>query len=276
MARAQLGTMERTGRNDVIYADYYGITGYSWCYAFTQWCFEQLKSNLPFLTMYVPAGVAWSRNNGQSVEKDNPPQPGDVVHFTWGDGWGVWTPGTGDHVGIVEGYEGADTIVTIEGNVGSPQGVYRMRRSINAVVINYWRPKGVYSDGGTTGPTQEDDMTPEEHQMLVDTTARALYVQQLAQENANRTLYLQQLAQHNQNNVDTARAEASQLHTDTRGVVTTSADAVMQNSAKLAAGISVGGGTVEVPVIDVPGSLKKASITDLLNEISARTKGQAV
>jgi cell wall-associated NlpC family hydrolase len=62
-AASQIGTYERTGNNDVLYADYYGITGYSWCYAFVQWCFEEDNARLPFTTMYVPAGVAWSRQN---------------------------------------------------------------------------------------------------------------------------------------------------------------------------------------------------------------------
>jgi hypothetical protein len=157
-AASQIGTMERTGHNDVLYADYWGITGYSWCYAFVQWCFETDGAELPFRTMYVPAGVAWSRENGQSVERGSSPQPGDIVHFTWS--MSEWPPdraGTGDHVGIVESWNGADTITTIEGNVGSPQGVYRMRRSINATVINYWRPP-VYDDGSFGTAAVDDDL----------------------------------------------------------------------------------------------------------------------
>ncbi len=162
-AASQLGTYERTGQNDVLYADYWGITGYSWCYAYVQWCFTTLGIALPFITMYVPAGVAWSRDNWQTVERGGAPQPGDIVHFTWDmNEWPPTRPGTGDHVGIVEAWDGGDTIWTIEGNVGSPQGVWRMVRSIDRTVINFWRPL-VYSDSGT-----EEDMglTADQDRML--------------------------------------------------------------------------------------------------------------
>lgn len=162
MARAasQIGTMERTGNNDVLYADYWGITGYSWCYAFVQWCFDTDNARLPYITMYVPAGVAWCRNNFENIERGQAPQRGDIVHFTWSMAeWPPDRPGTGDHVGLVEDWNGLDTLTTIEGNVGTPQGVYRMKRSINASVINYWRPR-VYTDGTIIPPQppqQEDD-----------------------------------------------------------------------------------------------------------------------
>ena len=114
--------------------------------------------------MYVPTGVAWSRQEPyRRSSAGSPPQPGDVVHFTSGRWLSGHTdkPGTGDHVGIVESWNGARPLTTIEGNVGTPQGVYRMRRSINAVVINFWRPLGVYADKRPPPPptrTGDEDM----------------------------------------------------------------------------------------------------------------------
>lgn len=160
-AANQLGNYERTGNNDIEYADYWGITGSAWCYAFVQWCFDTVGTGarLPYVCMYVPYGVQYSRDVFQSIERADAPRPGDIVHFTWDmDVWPPDRPGTGDHVGLVESWDGGDTITTIEGNVGSPQGVWRLRRSISATVINFWRPT-VYSDIG-------DVMTPAQEQKL--------------------------------------------------------------------------------------------------------------
>ena len=321
-AASQIGTYERTGNNDVLYADYWGITGYSWCYAFVQWCFDTDNARLPFTTMYVPAGVAWSRQNIQSVERGSPPQPGDIVHFTWSmSQWPPDKPGTGDHVGLVESWNGADTLTTIEGNVGSPQGVYRMRRSINATVINFWRPVGVYTDSTPTPtpkpPEEDEDMgfqimsdpgqggdgsvygvwgyecwafsddairqAMEQLGSLKPGIARVHpatvngFVYRGVIESDTYTLKSGPMPSNADlgGAINAARGEAGQHHGATQGVVRSESEKVMANSNKLAAGITTGGGTVEVPVLDVAASLKKASITDLLNEVANRTKGQA-
>src|SRR5690349_19229668 len=83
LAASQIGVTERTGRNDVLYADYWGITGYSWCFAFVQWVFDQLGARLPHQSMYCPYGITWARDNGQSIERGGAPAPGDIVFFTW-------------------------------------------------------------------------------------------------------------------------------------------------------------------------------------------------
>lgn len=168
-AKAWVGTTERTGNNDVVFADHYGITGQSWCFAFTDYVFEELGAPLPGTFMYVPYGVTYARNSGQAVEIEDQPLPGDIVFFTWGDGWGRWTPGTGDHVGIVERSDG-DTLYTIEGNVspegGGPQGVWPRRRSISGTVICYWRPTVLDGSLGVAELIQEEDMTPEQDALV--------------------------------------------------------------------------------------------------------------
>jgi hypothetical protein len=321
-AASQIGTYERTGNNDVLYADYYGITGYSWCYAFVQWCFEEDNARLPFTTMYVPAGVAWSRQNLQSVERGSPPQPGDIVHFTWSmSEWPPNRPGTGDHVGLVESWNGQDTLTTIEGNVGSPQGVYRMRRSINATLINYWRPVGTYSDsaaapGPGPQPVQEDEdmgvqigsdpnqggdgsvygvWGPQAWAFATDETRRLYEQFKLVQpgimwmhpDNVQKlvirgvidgdTFNLQSPMPTNADlagAVNAGRSESAQYSRDVQGNSNRNRDAVMANSNKLAAGIATGG-TPAPPVLDKAASLKLATVAELLNEISARTKGAA-
>jgi hypothetical protein len=178
-----VGMQERSGNNDIWFADDWGITGSSWCFAFVQSCFWYADptptGQLPHQSMYVPYGVQWARDNNQSIEVGGAPIPGDVVFYTWGNGWGRWTPGTGDHVGIVEGWDGGDWINTIEGNTGPnastdyPQGVWRRTRSISEVVISFWRP-AVYDTAPPPPPVVEElDVTPDQDAKLNEARAAA-------------------------------------------------------------------------------------------------------
>jgi hypothetical protein len=195
-ARGWLGMREQPdGSNNIEFSRDWGIVGSSWCFAFVQSCFYYADPSptgaLPHQSMGCPYGVAWARDNGQAVEIDQGgPIPGDIVFFTWGNGYGRWTPGTGDHVGIVESWDGGDTINTIEGNVGPsdgatyPQGVWRRQRSISAYVVCFWRPT-VLDDSlgvaGTSPAPQEEDVTPEQAQKLTTIDERTLYLQTLIQ-----------------------------------------------------------------------------------------------
>lgn len=152
------------GSNNVVFSRDWGIVGQSWCFAFVQSCFwyadPSPSGKLPHQSMYCPYGIQWARDNGQAIEVgQGDPLPGDVVFFSWDMAtWPRWRAGTGDHVGIVERYEGGDTVYTIEGNIGSPQGVWRKERSISGTVVCFWRPT-VYDDD-SFGPAAlpEDDM----------------------------------------------------------------------------------------------------------------------
>ena len=159
-AAGWIGMTERTGNNDIWFADDWGITGYSWCYAFVQSCFYYAGEQLPYVTLYVPSGVVWSRDNGQSIEVGaGDPAPGDIVHFTWGGGYGRWTPGTGDHVGLVEGWDGS-TVYTIEGNTSPGDGVWRKARSVGNI-INFWRPSTYGGSVVTPPPPTPSDGIPD-------------------------------------------------------------------------------------------------------------------
>jgi hypothetical protein len=250
--------------------------------------------------------VAWSRQNLQSVERGSPPQPGDIVHFTWSmSEWPPTRPGTGDHVGLVESWNGADTLTTIEGNVGSPQGVYRMRRSINATLINYWRPVGIYTDGTAPAPApqpKEDDDMMHQYRDVSNGTVYVtwgMFKSPLEDDGVRQGLmtmgllapqdqYFEQnpgmLAEFVTVNQDifaniagSVNAGRKESADQTQAVIANgnaAAQAVMANSNKLAAGIATGG-TPAPPVLDKAASLKLATVAELLNEISARTKGAA-
>lgn len=171
------------GSNNIEFSRDWGITGQSWCFAFVQSCFYYADPSptgaLPHQSMYCPYGIQWARDAGQAIEVGGSPAPGDIVFFSWDmNAWGRWTPGTGDHVGIVEDWDGGDTITTIEGNVGprdgvsNPQGVWRRQRSISGTVVCFWRPTVL--DDGTFGVAalpdkKEEDMTPEQVKMAEET-----------------------------------------------------------------------------------------------------------
>jgi hypothetical protein len=133
---------------------------------------------LPLLSFYCPTGVQYARDTGQSIEVGGAPIPGDIVFFSWEmSEWPRWRAGTGDHVGIVESWDGGDWITTIEGNIGNPQGVHRVSRSISGTVINFWRPN-VFIDGGSAPAPlkEEEDLTPQQEELLLHTHARTTYI----------------------------------------------------------------------------------------------------
>lgn len=168
-ASGWVGMLERTGNNDIWFADDWGITGQSWCLAFFQSCYwyAEISNNgrLPHESMYVPYAIAWAREHGEAVEVGGAPLPGDGVTFSWDMAtWPRWRAGTGDHIGMVEAWDGGDLIWTIEGNIGDPQGVYRKVRSISETVVCFWRPS-VLQDA------PEEDMTPDQDARLSATLA---------------------------------------------------------------------------------------------------------
>lgn len=92
---------------------------WSWCAAFTSWCFEQAaqKLNVPMPFSYTGGAqniLKQLRAKGfeYTASEANPPQPGDIV---------VWYRGATKtwqgHVGIVWGYQHG-VLYVLEGNVG--------------------------------------------------------------------------------------------------------------------------------------------------------------
>lgn len=109
-----------------------------WCAIFVSYCFDAAGTPLPKMDetavtsgfAYCPDAEAWAKANGAWTTT---PAAGDVVLFCW-DG-----SGTAEHTGIVEAVNADGSITTIEGNTGSPAGVYEHTRS-GSEILGYVRP----------------------------------------------------------------------------------------------------------------------------------------
>lgn len=111
-----------------------GFESASWCDMFVSYCANKAgMSDLVGRHAYVPFHMAWFKTAGIWHPGAAGIQRGDVIIFEWE------ADSTPDHIGIVESVDAAG-IHTIEGNTGSPDGVYRVIRS-GAVVMGYGRPR---------------------------------------------------------------------------------------------------------------------------------------
>lgn len=123
VASTQIGYLSDPDEGESsIYGDYFGTPATQYCAQFVLWCAYQngLGDLFPH-TAYVPDAVSWYLNHetayfyryGQYL-----PVAGDQVFFDYNQN------GTPDHTGLVIGCDGV-ALVTIEGNTGSPRGVYK-------------------------------------------------------------------------------------------------------------------------------------------------------
>ncbi|MDO3648216.1 C40 family peptidase [Nocardia mangyaensis] len=122
-ARSQLGVRE-FGNNTVNAP--YNIND-AWCASFADWVWDQAGHEVTWTNKnYVPAIWNDAQGMGLAASPHNA-EPGDMIVFDW-DG------GVPDHIGIVVRVDG-DTIYTIEGNTGGPDGVdgvYEKARTISS------------------------------------------------------------------------------------------------------------------------------------------------
>ena len=148
VAVKELGTKEHPANsNNVKYNTwYYGRnvygSGYPWCMAFVQWCYEMAGVKLPLKTASCGALLRFYKTTApECVVKD--PQPGDIVIFDFPGGADT------DHTGLFESMSG-DMITTIDGNTGvtsDANGGAVMRRSrYKSVVKAYIRPRELEDD----------------------------------------------------------------------------------------------------------------------------------
>ncbi|QEC53855.1 putative peptidoglycan binding protein [Anseongella ginsenosidimutans] len=89
--------------------------GYSWCAAFVSWCYLQAaggsKEDMPFRYSAGARNIYNQlREKGWTLDKDELPQPGDIV--CW---WRVSLPSGLGHIGLVHHYKDG-FLYTIEGN----------------------------------------------------------------------------------------------------------------------------------------------------------------
>lgn len=136
-ARAEVGTVETTNRNDGAVLKYpraFGRGSEAYCADFVSWLSRQSggrmnESYCPSIVNELKARGTWKGNAN--------PQPGDLVLFDWNH------DGTADHVGLVERVNADGSLATIEGNTSNPQtgqeGVWRRTRS-RASVLGFGAP----------------------------------------------------------------------------------------------------------------------------------------
>lgn len=121
-AKKWIGTKERTGRNDVLFSDWYGLHG-PWCAMFVTYCYVKAgsKAFAPGLHppsglhpgsgtyCYVPYIVYDASRNANGLSLVSQPRAGDIVCYDW-DG------GVADHTGLFVKWLDGDTFQAVEGN----------------------------------------------------------------------------------------------------------------------------------------------------------------
>jgi len=114
VARSQVGYKESpAGSNRTKYGAWYGMDGQPWCAMFASWCFDQVDA-LDLVGgkfAYTPSWAAWFRSQGQWLDREEKPQPGDLVFFS--------NSTRICHVGIVTKRNGTSSVSTIEGNTSA-------------------------------------------------------------------------------------------------------------------------------------------------------------
>ncbi len=167
VATKQIGITEwPTNSNKVKYNTwYYGRevsgSGYPWCMAFVQWCYNEAQMKLPYKTASCSALLNWYKQHHPECIVSKP-QAGDVVIYDFG------------HTGIVESVA-VGRITAIEGNTtagssGSQSnggGVYRRTRNTSCVRA-YIRPITAMQID-----TEDDDMTQDKFNQMFKTAMEA-------------------------------------------------------------------------------------------------------
>lgn len=146
IAKAELGVTEYPpNSNKVKYWDAFEPhwNGEPWCDRFVSWCgWMAGAADLVGVFDYCPYHVNWFKNTGRWLDREEKPQPGDIVFFA--------NRGTACHVGIVETRNGTSSVTTIEGNTSSTDNanggrVERRVRNYGAVgsswyIMGFGRP----------------------------------------------------------------------------------------------------------------------------------------
>jgi len=114
VAQSQLGYKEQpAGSNHTKSGAWYGMNGQPWCAMFASWCFDQIGA-LDLVGgkfAYTPSWAAWAKANGCWLDREEKPQPGDLVFFA--------NSVRICHVGIVTRRNGTSSVSTIEGNTSA-------------------------------------------------------------------------------------------------------------------------------------------------------------
>ncbi len=113
IAISQIGTKEQPANSNLTeYGRWYGLNGNPWCAMFVSWCADQagcLDKTGKFA--YCPSWVNWAKDQGLWLDREEKPQPGDIVFYA--------NAAEACHVGIVETRNGSESITAIEGNTSA-------------------------------------------------------------------------------------------------------------------------------------------------------------
>lgn len=114
VAQLQVGYSESPANsNRTRFGEWYGMDGQPWCAIFVSWCFDQIGGldAVGGKFAYTPSWVNWAKQNGCWLDREEKPQPGDLVFFH--------NSSRICHVGIVTKRNGTVSVSTIEGNTSS-------------------------------------------------------------------------------------------------------------------------------------------------------------
>lgn len=144
VAASQIGTKESPANsNHTKYGEWYGLDYNPWCDMFVSWCADQIgASGIVGKFAYCPSHVNFAKQQGRWLDREEKPQPGDVIFFSNGS--------RACHVGIVERRNGTSSVTTIEGNTSVSSNdnggaVMRRTRSYGSVgsswyIMGFFRP----------------------------------------------------------------------------------------------------------------------------------------
>lgn len=116
VARSQVGITEwPAGSNRVKYWTWYDpeMQGEPWCDCFVSWCAHQVGADAIIgKYAYCPYHVNFFKKRGEWLDREEKPQPGDIVFF-------ANASGVACHVGIVVSRNGSASVTTVEGNTSA-------------------------------------------------------------------------------------------------------------------------------------------------------------
>ena len=153
-AVSQIGYKESpSGSNNTKYGKWYGLNYNPWCDMFVSWCADQIGAgNIIGKYAYCPSHVNYFKKKGWWLDREEKPQPGDIIFFSNGS--------RACHVGIVEKRNGTKSVTTIEGNTSVTSNdnggaVMRRTRTYGAVgsswyIMGFARPNYSGASGTVT------------------------------------------------------------------------------------------------------------------------------
>lgn len=163
-AASQIGYKESpSGSNNTKYGQWYGMNYQPWCDMFVSWCADQIGAlDIVGKYAYCPYHVDYFKKKGWWLDREEKPQPGDIVFFA--------NKGTACHVGIVETRNGTVSVTTIEGNTSASSNdnggaVMRRVRGYGSVgsswyILGFARPDYSGVPGSTVPSEPETPSSP--------------------------------------------------------------------------------------------------------------------